>query len=488
MRYSILFIIVVILVSGFIAYFGDILGRRMGKKRLTLFNMRPKYTAIVVTTITGMIIAASVLALLLSIDPSFRRIFAEGQQILERNKFLTSNSERLEKRIIDLTTRSRDLEKEVGERRREVFAAKTEAAKALKARNDALKTVRVLEKDIAERKKQLVEIKKRSDAAVREAKAADERFVDSMSRLVDARAKLAKTQRDLRTMIGDLTIKKKQLRDTQVNLVSAQKQLKEQEAALRTQEGQLRDQQQALVQTGNVAMDFYRQTSQLRSSELILRQGEEIARATVSCKQSDFGIRGDLLSLLESASDKAKQLGAKVEPNNDRAVFAIFPLDPEHALDESYCVRMARDAIVGSYQDALVQVVCARNTIAGEQVPVEFRLYLNNLIYPKGKFIANTKVDGRMSEARIILSVIDFLQKEVSQAALRAGIIPVANPDPRSTLGRDPGSQFEQLMEVVNRIKAVNARVKLEAFSCDDIHAAGPLNMDNMRFSVTKIE
>ena len=280
MRYSILFIIVVVLVSGFIAYFGDILGRRMGKKRLTLFNMRPKYTAIVVTTITGMIIAAAVLALLLSIDPSFRRIFAEGQQILERNKFLTSNNERLEKRIIGLTERSRDLEKEVGERRKEVAAANAEAAKAVKARDAALKTVHLLEQDIARRKIELVELKKRSVAAEKAVKISDAQLLYSTTRLADARSRLTATQNDLKVAFKDLTIKKKQLGDTQAKLVNAQKTLEEQEARLKTQEDQLRDQQQALVQTGNVAIEYYRQTSQLRSSELIIRQGEEVARAT----------------------------------------------------------------------------------------------------------------------------------------------------------------------------------------------------------------
>ena len=67
MRYSIFFAIVLVLVSGFIAYFGDLLGRRMGKKRLTLFGLRPRHTAIGVTTITGMIIAALALITLISI-------------------------------------------------------------------------------------------------------------------------------------------------------------------------------------------------------------------------------------------------------------------------------------------------------------------------------------------------------------------------------------------------------------------------------------
>jgi len=43
-------------------------------------------------------------------------------------------------------------------------------------------------------------------------------------------------------------------------------------------------------------------------------------------------------------------------------------------------------------------------------------------------------------------------------------------------------------MAVVDQIKSKNARVNVEAYASADIFAAGPLDMTNMRFSVTKME
>ncbi len=44
--------------SGLIAYLGDLVGRKVGKKRLTLFGLRPRYTSVIITVITGILIAA----------------------------------------------------------------------------------------------------------------------------------------------------------------------------------------------------------------------------------------------------------------------------------------------------------------------------------------------------------------------------------------------------------------------------------------------
>jgi hypothetical protein len=42
-------ILLLLALCGFIAYIGDLLGRRFGKKRLSIFGMRPKHTAILLT-------------------------------------------------------------------------------------------------------------------------------------------------------------------------------------------------------------------------------------------------------------------------------------------------------------------------------------------------------------------------------------------------------------------------------------------------------
>jgi hypothetical protein len=53
-------ILAITIVAGVIAYIGDRVGHQVGRKRLTLFGLRPKYTSTVVAVATGMLIALSV--------------------------------------------------------------------------------------------------------------------------------------------------------------------------------------------------------------------------------------------------------------------------------------------------------------------------------------------------------------------------------------------------------------------------------------------
>ena len=50
-------IVAIVLIAGVIAYIGDRVGHQVGRKRLTLFNLRPKYTSTIVAVGTGMMIA-----------------------------------------------------------------------------------------------------------------------------------------------------------------------------------------------------------------------------------------------------------------------------------------------------------------------------------------------------------------------------------------------------------------------------------------------
>jgi hypothetical protein len=53
-------VLAITIVAGGIAYIGDRVGHQVGRKRLTLFGLRPKYTSTIVAVATGMLIALSV--------------------------------------------------------------------------------------------------------------------------------------------------------------------------------------------------------------------------------------------------------------------------------------------------------------------------------------------------------------------------------------------------------------------------------------------
>ncbi|MDR3321892.1 MAG: DUF3084 domain-containing protein [Synergistaceae bacterium] len=50
-------IFIIVAISAVVTYVGDVLGMRIGKKRISLLGMRPRYTSTVITTFTGIAVA-----------------------------------------------------------------------------------------------------------------------------------------------------------------------------------------------------------------------------------------------------------------------------------------------------------------------------------------------------------------------------------------------------------------------------------------------
>ena len=61
---SFILIFVLIVISGLIAVAGDWVGLKIGKKRITIFGLRPHYTAIFITIITGILITSITISIL----------------------------------------------------------------------------------------------------------------------------------------------------------------------------------------------------------------------------------------------------------------------------------------------------------------------------------------------------------------------------------------------------------------------------------------
>ena len=48
-----------VVIGGIIAFIGDRIGMKVGKKRLSIFGLRPKHTSMLITVITGIVVAAT---------------------------------------------------------------------------------------------------------------------------------------------------------------------------------------------------------------------------------------------------------------------------------------------------------------------------------------------------------------------------------------------------------------------------------------------
>ena len=70
--YGITLILVLAVVGGVIAFIGDRLGTRIGKKKLSIFGLRPRHTAVVVTVFTGICITAVTFGIMAAVSENVR--------------------------------------------------------------------------------------------------------------------------------------------------------------------------------------------------------------------------------------------------------------------------------------------------------------------------------------------------------------------------------------------------------------------------------
>ena len=70
--YGIMLIVVLVLTGGVIAFIGDRLGSKVGKKKLSLFGLRPRHTSILVTIITGILITTVTFGILAIVSKDVR--------------------------------------------------------------------------------------------------------------------------------------------------------------------------------------------------------------------------------------------------------------------------------------------------------------------------------------------------------------------------------------------------------------------------------
>ena len=91
-----LLIIFLLLLGGLISSFGDLLGTKIGKARFSIFKLRPRKTATLITIITGSIISVSSISLILLVNSQLRvGLFRLGdlQKKLQDNRTLLSSLE-----------------------------------------------------------------------------------------------------------------------------------------------------------------------------------------------------------------------------------------------------------------------------------------------------------------------------------------------------------------------------------------------------------
>ena len=100
-------IFVLIVISGLIAVAGDWVGLKIGKKRITIFGLRPHYTAIFITIITGILITSITISILSVASIDVRTALFGMEELKEK---LSDLSREVQIQNLQLSGAKKDLE------------------------------------------------------------------------------------------------------------------------------------------------------------------------------------------------------------------------------------------------------------------------------------------------------------------------------------------------------------------------------------------
>ncbi|HOK53891.1 MAG TPA: DUF3084 domain-containing protein [Armatimonadota bacterium] len=498
MTYTVLFIITLIVVSGAIAYLGDLLGRRLGKRRLTLFGLRPRHTAIVVTTITGMLIAGVVFATLITVSASLREVLLRGERLINdieiyqsKNTELSEKNKLLAEGNKSLQTRNKSLLSTRSKLALEVEKKADEVDQAIRARDEARKRVDELQSDI---RKSQIELERLRQSG----KATEENLSRMTASLEDKKAELKVVRLDLEAKEKDLSVKLQELVAKDIELNKMDLMLKEKERSIKDAETTIARHENTIETQKEQLMEAVQFRDTYFTGDVVLSFGQEIIRKVIDSSQSPEQIRTQLIGLFDEADAQVKRMHPELKQETRVIRLAVVDTEkkvvlfPRNDNDINTIIDKHVKAIVGighSLPDrgVIVRLVVVKNTLRDEIAPVEINLYPNRLTFSQGQKIASRIIDGKLSEGRILLEVMDFLGQNVRMAAQSAGVQPVASPNPDEVDEPISGAQLDEIMELVEMIRAGNKKVEVYARAEKDIYAAGPISLDNIEFIISEI-
>lgn len=106
-------ILILVIMGGAIAFLGDKLGSKIGKKRLTIFGLRPHYTSILMTIITGVAVAAATMGILMVSSTSVRTALFGMEKI--KTEIVTLNKDKTDilRELENQKVKVADLDKQI---------------------------------------------------------------------------------------------------------------------------------------------------------------------------------------------------------------------------------------------------------------------------------------------------------------------------------------------------------------------------------------
>lgn len=186
-------ILVLALMGGLIAYLGDKLGSKIGKKRLRLFGLRPHDTSVVMTILSGILVAALTITVLTISSKEVRTALFGMKKMRAEIASLTTARDQANQELSAQNAKIQELDQKITEATASADAAKKQEAAAKAQMQEAQAQMQQARADLGALQARYNEANARlqqAQAQVKEAEAARDKLQQDVKSLEDTAKKL----------------------------------------------------------------------------------------------------------------------------------------------------------------------------------------------------------------------------------------------------------------------------------------------------------
>lgn len=387
------FVIIVSLVvlSGLIAFIGDKIGMKMGKKRVSLFGLRPRHSSIIITILTGVLIAVLSISILLGVYSELRNALFNINDVLNR---LGRLNEQLEERDQQLSVRDKKL-----------AARDQELSKLQQKIEEREKEIAAKEKDISQKAAQ-IEIKDQELKAVE----------NELEKLAQNRDKLQKR-------VNDLSSQRKEL-----------------EAHISELEGQIADLEADYDDLREIANQLQAGVIYYMGEDMVYQKGDVVYSDVLEGGRSEQETISALNKYLQKANQDA--LDQEIQVNQETGM--ALRLQTEDILNTARILYNMEEK-----SRVIVSLVSRVNVPKNDWLYANFQLYEDFIVFERDSLISSRVISSAQSSEEIE-NELEILLKNINEKAINQGLL----PDNSGQVGSINFSQFYELVNRVRSSQA----------------------------------
>ncbi|MFK0733350.1 MAG: DUF3084 domain-containing protein [Gloeotrichia echinulata GP01] len=475
-------ILAILILGGMLATVGDRIGTRVGKARLSLFNLRPKNTAVLVTIFTGTLISASTLAILFTADEGLRKGVFELEDIQRdlRHKREQLKTTETQKSQVEIQLNQARKEQAQAQQDLQVINQSLQAANAKQQATQAQlnrtitqqaqtqsqlqRTQSQLGQVVAQYQKAINELQSVYDekdsllAEIERRKLERQRLYAEAKKAIDeAKTAIEKRDRELANRQQTIEQRDKKIANLDGLIQKRNLEIAAREQVIAKRESRLKEleqQQNYLEQEVARLEKYYQSYRDLRLGKLALVRGQVLAAGVVQVSQASAA-RQAIMQILQEANRNASMELSEPGTNPPNVDILRVPQDKIEQL-----IKQINDG-----REYVVRIFCAGNYVRGEK-QIEFfaDTARNQLVFSGGQLLATTTADPKNMTSYQLRQRLDLLISASQFRARNAGIIENVQID-------------GTFLRFVAQLRQSEQPLEIKAIAAEDTYTVGPLKV-----------